>query len=60
MFRELARKKQQISDEECRRILAEEPRGVLSVLGDDDYPYGMPMNYFLKIIFIVLNFLKNL
>ena len=45
MFRELARKKQQISDEECRRILAEEPRGVLSVLGDDDYPYGMPMNY---------------
>ena len=45
MFRELARKRQRISDEECRRILAEEPRGVLSVLGDDDYPYGMPMNY---------------
>lgn len=45
MFRELSRKRQRISDEECRRILAEEPRGVLSVLGDDDYPYGMPMNY---------------
>ena len=23
-----------------------ELRGVLSVLGDDDYPYGMPMNHF--------------
>ena len=23
-----------------------EPRGVLSVLGDDDYPYGMPLNHY--------------
>lgn len=45
MFREVARKKQVISQEECIRILKEEPRGVLSVLGDDDYPYGMPMNH---------------
>ena len=46
MFRELTRKNKQISKEECIRILKEEPRGVLSVLGDDDYPYGMPMNHF--------------
>ena len=46
MFRELVRKKKQISMEECIRILKSEPRGVLSVLGDDDYPYGMPMNHF--------------
>ena len=45
MFRELVRKKQQISREECLEILKNEPRGVLSVLGDDDYPYGMPMNF---------------
>ncbi len=46
MFREMARKKQQITDEECIEILKREPRGVLSVLGDDDYPYGMPLNHY--------------
>lgn len=45
MFRELARKKRQISEEECIAILKNEPRGVLSVLGDEEYPYGMPMNH---------------
>ena len=45
MFRELARKKQQISMEECMQVLKTETRGVLSVLGDDDYPYGTPMNH---------------
>ncbi len=46
MFREMLRKKQQLSAEECIEILKREPRGVLSVLGDNDYPYGMPMNHF--------------
>lgn len=46
MFRELARKNKQISMEECIEVLKSETRGVLSVLGDDDYPYGMPMNHF--------------
>ncbi len=46
MFRKMLRFKQQISQEECIEILKEEPRGVLSVLGDDDYPYGMPINHF--------------
>lgn len=45
MFRELERKHQQISMEECIRILKTETRGVLSVLGDDNYPYGTPMNH---------------
>ena len=45
MFRELERKHQQISQEDCVQILKSENRGVLSVLGDDDYPYGMPMNH---------------
>jgi len=45
MFREMRRFKQQISTEECIRIMKELPRGVLSVLGDDDYPYGIPLDH---------------
>ena len=45
MFRELGRKKQQLSMEECVKLLREEKRGVLSVLGDEGYPYGTPMNH---------------
>ncbi len=46
MFREMLRIRQQLTREECIDILKQEPRGVLSVLGDDGYPYGMPMNHF--------------
>lgn len=45
MFREMSRKNKIISIEECMKILKNETRGVLSVVGDDDYPYGMPMNH---------------
>ena len=45
MFRDLMRKKQQLSTEECLEVLKSQPRGVLSVLGDEGYPYGMPMNH---------------
>lgn len=45
MFREMRRIKQQISPEECRRVLTEQPRGVLSMLGDDGYPYGIPLDH---------------
>lgn len=46
MFRELLRKNQQLTEAECIKILKTETRGVLSVNGDDGYPYGMPMNHF--------------
>lgn len=46
MFRNVTRIKQVLSQEECISILQSEPRGVLSVNGDDGYPYGMPMNHF--------------
>ena len=46
MFRKMVRFKQQIGEEECLRILKEEKRGVLSVLGDVGYPYGMPINHY--------------
>lgn len=45
MFRELTRKKQALSPEACEEVLIHAPRGVLSVQGDDGYPYGMPMNF---------------
>ncbi|MBQ8315851.1 MAG: pyridoxamine 5'-phosphate oxidase family protein [Lachnospiraceae bacterium] len=45
MFRELLRKNKQLSDEECVELLKNETRGVLSVIGDEGYPYGMPMNH---------------
>ena len=46
IFREITRIKQKLTQEECIEILKRELRGVLSVLGDDDYPYGMPINHF--------------
>ena len=46
MFRELIRKKKALPTEECIRILKTQKRGVLSVNGDDGFPYGMPMNHF--------------
>ena len=45
-FREMMRYKQQLPQEECIQLLKEELRGVLSVLGDGDYPYGMPLNHY--------------
>ena len=45
MFREMRRIKQQVSDETCRKILAEGMRGVLAVNGDNGYPYAFPIDY---------------
>lgn len=46
MFRDLVRKNKELSRSECIDLLVSQTRGVLSVLGDDDYPYGMPMNHY--------------
>ena len=46
MFREMVRIKQRMPMEECIDLLKSETRGVLSVLGDDDYPYCAPINHF--------------
>ncbi len=45
MFRPMRRFKQQISKEECIKVLKEQPRGVLSLIGDDGYPYGIPLDH---------------
>jgi nitroimidazol reductase NimA-like FMN-containing flavoprotein (pyridoxamine 5'-phosphate oxidase superfamily) len=34
-----------LSKEECEEILTREPRGVLALLGDYDYPYALPMSH---------------
>ncbi len=46
MFREVSRKNKALAKSECIEILKNEKRGVLSLLGDNGYPYGMPMNHF--------------
>lgn len=45
MFRNMLRSRQQLTEAECIDVLKSEPRGVLSVLGDGEYPYGMPLNH---------------
>jgi len=46
MFRELTRKKQKLSVDECKVILKQELRGVLAVNGEDGYPYALPINFY--------------
>lgn len=45
MFREIRRKKQQLSEETTKEVLMRNSAGVLSLLGDDGFPYGVPVNY---------------
>lgn len=45
MFRELSRKHQELSREDCIDILRTEKRGVLAVNGEGGYPYAAPMNH---------------
>ena len=45
MFREMRRHAQQVDTGVCEEILRTAPRGVLSLAGDDGYPYGIPMNF---------------
>ena len=45
MFRKMRRFKQQIADSECIEVLKSTKRGVLSLIGDDGYPYGIPIDH---------------
>ena len=47
MFREMRRKNQLLSDAVSRDILEKNTSGVLSLMGDDGYPYGVPLSYVL-------------
>ena len=45
MFREMRRKKQVLSNEENIEILQKGTSGVLALLGDNEYPYAVPISY---------------
>ena len=45
MFREMRRKNQKLSDQESIAVLQKGTSGVLAVLGDDGYPYTVPLSY---------------
>jgi len=44
-FRPLRRIRQAAGEDECKSLLANAPRGILSVHGENGYPYGIPVNY---------------
>lgn len=45
MFRELRRKRQALSEDDCTSILKNGTSGVLALDGDNDYPYAVPISY---------------
>lgn len=45
MFRDMRRKDQVLSREECLAVLERGTSGVLAVQGDDGYPYAVPLSY---------------
>ena len=45
MFREMRRKRQQLSDSETSEILKNGSFGVLALCGDEGYPYAVPVSY---------------
>ena len=44
-FRAMRRKRQQLSEEENVAILKKATAGTLALLGDNDYPYAVPLSY---------------
>ena len=44
-FRPMRRNRQQLSREECERILSRCTSGVLALTGDGGYPYAVPLSY---------------
>ena len=44
-FRQMRRKRQQLSNEESIEILQKATAGTLALLGDENYPYAVPISY---------------
>ena len=45
LFRKMRRAGQQLPDDETREIMERNTEGVLSLFGENGYPYGVPVNY---------------
>lgn len=48
MFREMRLKNQSLSEEEIDEILRSCTSGIMAVIGDNDYPYAVPISYAYK------------
>ncbi|WP_027455679.1 NimIJ family nitroimidazole resistance protein [Xylanibacter brevis] len=44
-FREMRRKRQQLTDADSIAVLQKATSGTLALLGDNDYPYAVPISY---------------
>lgn len=45
MFHEMRRKEERMEEKEAIEILKKNEYGILSTIGEDGYPYGVPVNY---------------
>ncbi|NLT57931.1 MAG: pyridoxamine 5'-phosphate oxidase family protein [Clostridiales bacterium] len=45
MFREMRRSQQQLSAEDTKAVMERCTNGVLACLGDEEYPYAVPLSY---------------
>ena len=45
MFRDMRRSKQLLSEEDTRAVMGRCTNGALACLGDEDYPYSVPLSY---------------
>jgi nitroimidazol reductase NimA-like FMN-containing flavoprotein (pyridoxamine 5'-phosphate oxidase superfamily) len=45
MFKKMRRQEKQLSKDKAQEILKKGEYGILSTVGKDGYPYGVPMNY---------------
>jgi nitroimidazol reductase NimA-like FMN-containing flavoprotein (pyridoxamine 5'-phosphate oxidase superfamily) len=45
MFREMRRGKQQLSQADTDLVLQRGTNGILACIGDEDYPYGVPLSF---------------
>lgn len=48
MFRKMRRFKQLLTEEETREIISSNNTGILGVIGDEGYPYTVPVNHVLS------------
>ncbi len=46
MFRPMRRSRQELSVAETKKILSDHSTGTLALLGDEGYPYSLPINYY--------------
>lgn len=45
MFRAMKKRQQELSEQDCIKILNQATSGVLAVDGDDGYPYAVPLSF---------------